>query len=211
MASFGYLFLILGVTLCSVSAPVYSQISTPCSASMITSFTPCLNLLANSTATSATTPISDCCNLLKKLMSDGTDCLCLLVTASVPFQIPNNRNLAISMPRACGMPGVPLQCKAAAGAPIPTPGPSTLGPAPSPSTSIPGALSPTLSPESNSMPSPPESDTTPDLTPPSTGADSGVPTDNGGNRPTVTPSNAVSTYAYSPFMLAMLIGYLLSF
>ncbi|XP_071729569.1 non-specific lipid transfer protein GPI-anchored 20 isoform X2 [Rutidosis leptorrhynchoides] len=196
MASFQYLTLILVVT-CSVVAPVYSQISTPCSASMLTSFTPCLNFIANSTSTSGTTPTSDCCNSLKNITSGGTDCLCLIVTGSVPFQIPINRTLAISLPRACRMPGVPLQCK----------GVGTFGPTPSPSS----GLSPTSSPESNTMPLAPDSDTTPGLTPPSTGVDSGVPTNNAGSRPTITPSAATSTYAYSPFMVVMFIGYFLAF
>lgn len=90
--------------------PVYGQISTPCNASIISSFTPCMNLLTNSTA-NGTSPSADCCNSLKSLTSGGLDCLCLIVTGSVPFQIPINRSLAISLPRACNMPGVPVQCK----------------------------------------------------------------------------------------------------
>nr|XP_043630930.1 non-specific lipid transfer protein GPI-anchored 20 [Erigeron canadensis] len=208
--AFQYVVLSLTVALCSVVAPIYAQISTPCSASMITSFTPCLNFVTNSTATGNTTPTSDCCNSLKSLTTSGTDCLCLIVTGSVPFQIPINRSLAISLPRACRMPGVPLQCKAAA-APVPPPGPATLGSAPSPSpgssSTVPNALSPASSPESNTTPAitpplAPDSDTTPDLSPPSTGVDSGVPTTNAGSRPSLTPSSAASTYAYAPFMLA---------
>ncbi|KAF5789694.1 putative bifunctional inhibitor/plant lipid transfer protein/seed storage helical [Helianthus annuus] len=92
-------------------APVYSQITSPCSPTMITSFTPCLNFLTNSTTNGSTTPDFDCCNSLKTLTSRGIDCLCLIVTRSVPFQIPINRTLTISLPRACRMPGVSLQCK----------------------------------------------------------------------------------------------------
>ncbi|KAG6727249.1 hypothetical protein I3842_02G120700 [Carya illinoinensis] len=119
--------------------PVYGQISTPCNASIISSFTPCMNLLTNSTA-NGTSPSADCCNSLKSLTSGGLDCLCLIVTGSVPFQIPINRSLAISLPRACNMPGVPVQCKASA-APIPAPGPFSPGPTLSP------GLSPTPSPK----------------------------------------------------------------
>ncbi|KAM0031450.1 putative bifunctional inhibitor/plant lipid transfer protein/seed storage helical [Helianthus debilis subsp. tardiflorus] len=122
MAAFRCLVLALVGALCLEVAPVYSQITTPCSPTMITSFTPCLNFLTNSTTNGSTTPTSDCCNSLKTLTSRGTDCLCLIVTGSVPFQIPINRTLAISLPRACNMPGVPLQCKAPAGSPIPAPG-----------------------------------------------------------------------------------------
>jgi hypothetical protein len=140
---------ILAMAVFFISIPVYGQISTSCSASMISSFTPCLNFLTNSTA-NGTSPSAGCCNALKSLTSGSKDCMCLIVTGNVPFQIPINRTLAISLPRACNMPGVPLQCKgttfvqhtsfvvffyetidilmqifctsAAAGAPIPAPG-----------------------------------------------------------------------------------------
>ncbi|CAN1349121.1 Non-specific lipid transfer protein GPI-anchored 21 [Linum perenne] len=65
------------------------------------------------TNNNGSTPTSDCCTSLKNLTSTSTDCLCLAINGSpLPFQIPNiNRTLAISLPRACNMPGVPLQCK----------------------------------------------------------------------------------------------------
>jgi hypothetical protein len=94
-----------------ISSPVYAQISTPCSASMISSFTPCLNFLTNSTGNGTSPPSANCCNSLKSLTSGSMGCLCLIVTGNVPFQIPINRSLAISLPRACNMSGVPLQCK----------------------------------------------------------------------------------------------------
>ncbi|KAI3704182.1 hypothetical protein L1987_74397 [Smallanthus sonchifolius] len=212
--AFRCIVLTLVMALCLEVAPVYSQITTPCSPAMITSFTPCLNFITNSTTNGTSTPTSDCCNSLKSLTSRGTDCLCLIVTGSVPFQIPVNRTLAISLPRACRMPGVPLQCKAPAAAPIPPPemlivdieiiGPAALGPDPSPgsSSTIPETLSPNTTPESNITPRlAPESDTTPTLTPPSTGVSSGVPTTNSGSRPTLTPSVA-STYSNSQSVLA---------
>ncbi|XP_076926671.1 non-specific lipid transfer protein GPI-anchored 20-like [Bidens hawaiensis] len=212
---FRCLVLTLVVALCLKVSPVCSQINTPtntpintpCSASMITSFTPCLNFLTNSTANGASTPTTGCCNSLKDLTGRGMDCLCLLVTGSVPFQIPINRTLAISLPRICRMSGVPVQCKAPAGSPIPAPGPATLDIAPSPgsSSTVPEASSPNTTPESNITPalSPPapEADTIPTLTPPSTGVDSGVPTTDAGNRPTLTPSSVASTYVNSPFVI----------
>ncbi|XP_076937516.1 non-specific lipid transfer protein GPI-anchored 20-like [Bidens hawaiensis] len=187
--AFRYIVLTLVAALCLEVAPVYSQITAPCSASMITSFTPCLNFLTNSTANGSSTPTSDCCNSLKALTSTGTDCLCLIVTGSLPFQIPINRTLAISLPRACRMPGVPLQCKAAAGSPIPAPGPATLGLAPSPESS---------STVPDTTPLAPESDT---LTPPSTGVASGIPNTDAGSRPSLTPSSVASMYANSPFVI----------
>ncbi|GJZ50541.1 non-specific lipid-transfer protein-like protein [Tanacetum coccineum] len=207
--AFRCLVFALAVALCSIVVPVYSQINIPCSPSMITSFTPCLSFLSNSTTNGTATPTTDCCNSLKSLTSGGTDCLCpLFVTregevCGSTFQIPINQSLAISLPRACKMPSVPLQCKAPA--PIFPTGPAALVPAQAPgsSSTIPEALSPTSAPESDKTPSlTPESDTTPNLTPPTTGVDSGVPTTNAGSRPTVTPSAAASTDTNSPFILA---------
>ena len=110
--AFRCLVFALAVALYSVVVPVYSQVNIPCSPSMITSFTPCLSFLTISTNNGITaTPTTDCCNSLKSLTSGGTDCLCLIVTGSVPFQIPINQSLAISLPSACKMSGVPLQCK----------------------------------------------------------------------------------------------------
>lgn len=100
----------LGLAFVVLILPVYGQVTTSCTASMISSFSPCMNFLTNSTAT-GTSPTADCCSALKSLTSNGRDCACLIVTGNVPFQIPINRSLAISLPRACNMPGVPLQCK----------------------------------------------------------------------------------------------------
>jgi len=109
MASFGSLF-VLAMTLLMV-APSYGQINTPCNASVVaTFFTPCMGFLTNSSG-NGTSPTTACCGALKSLTSGGMECLCLIVTGSVPFRIPLNRTLAISLPRACNMPGVPLQCK----------------------------------------------------------------------------------------------------
>lgn len=91
--------------------PCRAQISTPCNASVMNSFAPCMNFLTNSTSRGSSSPTTQCCDSLKSLTSGGMDCLCLIVTASVPFRIPINRTLAISLPRACNMPGVPVQCK----------------------------------------------------------------------------------------------------
>ncbi|KAF5741914.1 50S ribosomal protein L24 [Tripterygium wilfordii] len=98
---------------------VNGQISTPCTASMISSFTPCINFITGST-NNGSTPSSSCCNSLKSLMDTSRDCACLLITASVSFQLPINPTLGISLPRACNMSGVPLQCKAT-GSPLPAP------------------------------------------------------------------------------------------
>ncbi|KAK6141444.1 hypothetical protein DH2020_024804 [Rehmannia glutinosa] len=97
-----------------------AQISTPCTSSMINTFTPCLNYVTRSSGTGSS-PTQECCNSLKSLMSDSVDCGCLIVTGNVPVSIPFvNRNLAISLPRMCGS-SVPVQCKAS-GDPLPAPG-----------------------------------------------------------------------------------------
>uniref|UniRef100_A0A803Q1B3 Bifunctional inhibitor/plant lipid transfer protein/seed storage helical domain-containing protein n=1 Tax=Cannabis sativa TaxID=3483 RepID=A0A803Q1B3_CANSA len=181
--------------------PVFGQVSTPCNASMISSFTPCMNFVTNSSS-AGTSPTSDCCNALKTLTSSGMDCLCLIVTGSVPFQVPINRSLAISLPRACNMAGVPVQCKATA-APIPAPAPASFGPALSPGDSPSSGLSPTGS----SIPQPvspalsPESDTTPLLTPPTTTGGSEAPTATTGSRSVLPPSAATTLYSSSSFLL----------
>ncbi|KAF4348264.1 hypothetical protein G4B88_002665 [Cannabis sativa] len=98
---------------------VNGQISTPCTFTMITSFTPCLNFITGSSSNGQSqAPTTGCCSSLRTLLSSGMDCACLLVTASVPFQLPINRTLALSLPSACNMNGVPIQCKSS-GTPLP--------------------------------------------------------------------------------------------
>ncbi|KAL3507873.1 hypothetical protein ACH5RR_033255 [Cinchona calisaya] len=194
--AFERLIFALSISLVLLSLPVYSQINAPCTSSMLTSFTPCLNFVTNSSS-NATSPTSDCCNALKTFMTNGTGCLCLIATGSVPFNIPINRSLALSLPRSCNQPGVPLQCKASI-TPAPAPGPlaSGLSPAaaPSPTDSvIPLGGSPTLAPEA---------ETTPSLTPSSSTTNSGSsPPGNSGNRQSVTPSAASTTLSFSPVLL----------
>jgi len=94
-----------------MAAPAYAQITTPCNASSINSlFSPCMNFLTNGSG-NGTSPTAECCNSLKSLTSGGMNCLCLVVTGNVPFSIPINRTLAISLPRTCNMPRLPVQCK----------------------------------------------------------------------------------------------------
>ncbi|GMJ09103.1 embryo sac development arrest 4, glycosylphosphatidylinositol-anchored lipid protein transfer 16 [Hibiscus trionum] len=76
---------------------VKGQIATACSASMITTFTPCLNFITGSSS-NGSSPTQDCC--------------------AAREQNPGTRGL----PRACNMAGVPVQCKAS-GTPLPAPGP----------------------------------------------------------------------------------------
>ncbi|KAL5541533.1 hypothetical protein UlMin_009243 [Ulmus minor] len=190
-----------------LAMPVYGQISTPCNASTIAFFTPCMNFLTNSSS-NGNSPTANCCNALKSLTGSGMDCFCLILTGSVPFQIPINRTLAISLPRACNMPGVPLQCKAN-GSPLPAPGPASLGPTlspgaspsanPTPGSSIPEPISPALSPEA---------DTPPLLTPPSTTSGAESPTETTGSRQALDPSAAMPSCSFPPYILQFAIGFL---
>ncbi|KAA8527625.1 hypothetical protein F0562_034980 [Nyssa sinensis] len=194
----------LAIALMVLIMPACGQISSPCTASMLTSFSPCMNFVTNSTI-NGTSPTADCCNALKSLASNGKDCMCLIVSGSASFQMPINRTLAISLPRACNMPGVPVQCKAA-GAPIPAPGPVALAPtkstgaAPSPSpkaSTVPTTVPPALAPEA---------DTTPDLIPATPTVESEAPTTNSGIRPVLTPSAAKPSHSFSPSLLLAVFG-----
>lgn len=89
---------------------VNGQISTPCTTSIINSFTPCLNFITGSSS-NGSSPTTDCCGVVKTIMSTSVDCACLIITGNVPVQLPFNRTLAISLPRACKMAGVPIKCK----------------------------------------------------------------------------------------------------
>ncbi|KAG9133319.1 hypothetical protein Leryth_018643 [Lithospermum erythrorhizon] len=106
---------------------VNGQISTPCTSSTITTFTPCFNFITGSSSGSSS-PTKNCCNSIKSFVSNNKDCACLIVTGNVPISIPFiSQNLAISLPRMCNG-GVPIQ---SIGAPLPPPGPALFAPPPS--------------------------------------------------------------------------------
>ncbi|CAN8285691.1 unnamed protein product [Cochlearia groenlandica] len=143
-------------------------ISTPCTSSMISTFTPCLNFITGSSGGSVT-PTAGCCDSLKALSNTGMDCACLILTANVPLPTGIiNRTLSLSLPRACKMSGVPIRCQAA-GTPLPAPGPipfllappppisafgpgasksasTTPAPAPAPHVAVDGPMGPTSKP-----------------------------------------------------------------
>lgn len=92
---------------------VYGQVSTSCTTSMMSSFTPCANIITGST-NNGLVPPSTCCDLLRSLMSTNMDCACLVISANAPFfQQPISQALALSLSQACSINGVPLQCKGA--------------------------------------------------------------------------------------------------
>ncbi|PIN01685.1 hypothetical protein CDL12_25806 [Handroanthus impetiginosus] len=201
MAShFLILSLSISISLLLLLSPVSAQTTSACTPSMITTFTPCMNFITNSTVNGSTTPTADCCNSLKSLMINGKDCLCLIATAGVPFQVPINRTAAISLPRLCNMPGVPLQCKAS-GAPVPAPGPIANGPTLSPNAAAPSPSAKGL-PEPLSPSSSPEPDSTVDGSPTGNTGNTG----NTGSRAGPTPSAAHSSCSVS-FMLLLIAVY----
>ncbi|GFP84058.1 hypothetical protein PHJA_000549400 [Phtheirospermum japonicum] len=178
------LLLSFAISVIFIVTPVNSQSSTICTGAMISSFSPCMNFLTSSSNSSS--PTQNCCGSLKSLMSNGQDCLCLIITGGVPFKVPINR--AMSLPRACKMSGVPIECKATA-SPVPPPDPrdpgddgSNMPPGLSPPSPrapfIPQPSPPSLAPEGDTIPTlTPEGNTMPTLTPP-------------GMRPTLTTSVA---------------------
>lgn len=94
----------------SMMAPASGQIPFgSCTTSMITSFAPCLSYLTGSGSGS---PTGDCCKALGDLITSSSDCGCLMLSGGVPFSLPINRSLAVSLPQFCQSGSVPLsQCK----------------------------------------------------------------------------------------------------
>ncbi|XP_051129924.1 non-specific lipid transfer protein GPI-anchored 21-like [Andrographis paniculata] len=188
--NFQLIFLILLFLSSLVVPPSNAQSSTLCTGAMIRSFNPCIGFLTGGGSGANSSPTSGCCSALKDLMSNGQDCLCLIVTGGVPFQIPVNRTLAISLPRACKMSGVPVECKGTAASPVPPPDSGSQGqdqPNLSPGLSPPSPTTGPLLPQPFTPPTPggeltppPDEDIIPTLTPP-------------GMRPTLNPSAATST------------------
>ncbi|CAN1847502.1 Non-specific lipid transfer protein GPI-anchored 21 [Linum perenne] len=193
------IIMVLQQQMVSGQIPTSPSTTTACSATAIAGLSPCMSFLTNN---NGSTPTSDCCTSLKNLTSTSTDCLCLAINGSpLPFQIPNiNRTLAISLPRACNMPGVPLQCKAAAtGAPAPAPAP---GQAASLAPSLaPGVSQSADSPQGSAVPvpeTPSEGSTPAALNPPSTSTNTSP-----------SASAAATSYPSSPSLFLFLLGFIL--
>ncbi|KAK4758688.1 hypothetical protein SAY87_019989 [Trapa incisa] len=139
------------IVLAGAYSTAQAQISTPCTASMITSFTPCFNFITGSSANGGS-PIHDCCESFRSMIRTSIECTCLIITANVPIPLIN-RNLSISLPRACNTGGIPIQCKAS-GTQLPPPGPILFAPPPPPPPAV-IALPPSTAADSPSLaPSP---------------------------------------------------------
>ncbi|KAH0913588.1 hypothetical protein HID58_036909 [Brassica napus] len=172
-----------------------AQINTPCSPTMLSSATAgCMSFLMGG----ASSPTSDCCRALKTLTGTSMDCLCLIVTANVPLDLPINRTLAISLPRACG---VPVQCKASS-ALLYAPGPASLGPTTSPPTETqipegPASFGPATSPTSSMDPDGMPDDT--DVSGPRNGGDPREPPKTSASSPSSSLSLKLSLLLFALF------------
>ncbi|XP_057440653.1 non-specific lipid transfer protein GPI-anchored 16-like [Lotus japonicus] len=120
------ILIILAALIVSSVKLVHGQISTPCTTALMSTFTPCANIITGST-NNGFAPPSTCCDSLRSLMNTNMDCACLVISANAPlFQLPINQVLALSLSRACNINGIALQCKAS-GSPLPAPGPAIFG------------------------------------------------------------------------------------
>ncbi|KAG2631971.1 non-specific lipid transfer protein GPI-anchored 20-like [Panicum virgatum] len=175
----------------ALAAPASGQAgAASCTASLITSFTPCLNFLTNSTSGGGSPPTQDCCRSLAALVNASSGCACLILTGNVPLGVPVNRTLAVTLPKACHSAAVPLQCRDTS-AQIPAPGPIAGG---APSAALPPL--PPASPEPEA-PAPPVADPT-----------GTAPVSQGQTRPAMLPSSArrASTHAPAAAALALLLA-----
>ncbi|KAG6537881.1 non-specific lipid transfer protein GPI-anchored 21-like [Zingiber officinale] len=114
-------FIVFAIVTATLLVQVSGQASMACTTTLISTFTPCLNYLTGST-NGGGSPTRDCCKAFNSVITDSTDCACLIITGSVPFSLPINRTLAISLPKICGSSSVPLQCT---GTSMPLPGAGT--------------------------------------------------------------------------------------
>ncbi|PKA66084.1 hypothetical protein AXF42_Ash010494 [Apostasia shenzhenica] len=203
MAAAAVFLLLLGLMSFSASG----QITTSCTSSLISSFTPCLNFLTGSTdgGGGGGSPTAACCSTLSSLISSSTQCACLIVTGNVPLSLPINRTLAVSLPRLCRGRTVPLQCSTAVGTPLPGPGPVSYAPSlpplpPQPTAPAAGVDTP--------PPSDPRTASSPSI--------SGSPLDHAGNqgqRPLILPNSVVkisTVHVFSAVVICVMTIILLS-
>jgi hypothetical protein len=101
---------VLPLLLLLAAAPASGQVAMSCTSTLITTFTPCLNFVTGST-NGGGSPTEQCCGSLAEMVRTGADCACLILTGNVPFSLPINRALAISLPRLCNSMSVPLKCR----------------------------------------------------------------------------------------------------
>lgn len=104
--------MILAISILLVSSLnlVHGQVSSSCTTSMMSSFTPCANIITGST-NNGLVPLTTCCDSLRSLMSTNMDCACQVMYNAPFFQQPINQLLSLSLSRACNINGASIQCK----------------------------------------------------------------------------------------------------
>ncbi|GMN48829.1 hypothetical protein TIFTF001_017989 [Ficus carica] len=152
-------YIVVVVSVISVDSQIFTV---PCTTSMVSTFTPCLNFVTGS-SNNGSMPSIGCCGSLKSIVSTSVDCACLLITANVPIPLPINRTLLLSLPQVCNINNVPLQCKSA-GSPLPASAPTLLGPTFPPTTAA-SPFSPQASNEVDTDPATESETTNEQLTP----------------------------------------------
>ncbi|KAI3760106.1 hypothetical protein L1987_50496 [Smallanthus sonchifolius] len=215
---------LLAIILAIMVFTVTGQISTPCTVSMIASFTPCVNYITGSSANGGS-PTASCCKTVESLMTTSMQCTCLIVTGNVPFSLPGsiNQALAINLPKACNSKSVPMQCKST-GIPLPPTGPALFVPPPPPPRAHPPAadspeLPPSPSGSTTAMLAPTPSEMSPDGLPepdPHVSnpviPDASAPTAHhgpqvgSGIRPVLTPASASNRLQSSPTVILLMLA-----
>jgi len=64
---------------------VTGQVNTFCTTSMMSSFTPCTNIITGSTNYNGSKPPSRCCDSMRSLMSTNVNCAYFLFSTNAPF------------------------------------------------------------------------------------------------------------------------------
>ncbi|KAK3126502.1 hypothetical protein QOZ80_7AG0557620 [Eleusine coracana subsp. coracana] len=179
-----------------IAAPAAGQpggTAVSCTASLVTSFAPCVNFITNNSAS----PTADCCRSLGALVNASANCACLILTGSVPLGVPVNRSLAVTMPRACNTSAVPLQCQ--------DPTTAALTPAPGPVAEV----APSLAPLPPVTPTTPVAEA-PEPAPPVEPTATPPASQQGETRPGVLPSSAwrksSDVSATAAFVLLLAVG-----
>ncbi|KAJ6797851.1 non-specific lipid transfer protein GPI-anchored 2-like [Iris pallida] len=183
---------VLAAVVSLMAGAASGQITTACTSSLITTFTPCMNVITGST-NGGGSPSAGCCDALAELISSSSECACLIFTGNVPLI---SRTLAITLPSMCKSKSVPLQCKATT-APLPSPGSVALAPTLPPLPPFAGTGSTGSDSISPSTPS-----ATEPASPPAVAAGPTSQGMNQGKRPLVVPNSAAGATANLPIFLS---------
>lgn len=93
----------------SIASTVLCQIPISmmgCTASMISSFAPCIGYITGGGGSGS--PTADCCKAFGGIVTGGSDCACSMLTGAIPFSLPVNRSMAVTLPSFCNNASVPV-------------------------------------------------------------------------------------------------------